>query len=79
MSYGSITGLKGSKVEVDIIRDEEVVAIEVKSYAEEEDVNALALKTRYLERILGKRVAKAYIVAVNISKEALKRAKRTRY
>ena len=60
---------------MDIIRDEEVVAIEVESYAEEEDVDALTLKTRYLERILGKRVAKAYIVAVNISKEALERAK----
>ncbi|RLE87971.1 MAG: hypothetical protein DRJ67_03335 [Thermoprotei archaeon] len=73
-------GLKGSKVEVDvIIRDGEVVAIEAESYAEEEDVDALALKTRYLERILGKRVAKAYIVAVNISKEALKRAKELRY
>jgi len=73
---GSVTGLRGRKIEVDLlIRDHDVVVIEVKSYADEEDMDFLRDKTMYVERILNKRVIKAYMITVNVTRDAIERAK----
>jgi len=52
-----------------------VVVIEVKSYADEEDMDFLRDKTMYVERILNKRVIKAYMITVNVTRDAIERAK----
>jgi len=73
---GSVTGVKGRVVDVDVlVKDDRVYVIEVKSRAEVEHVEMLPGKVRTVERVLGKPVAKALIVAVNIDREAYERAR----
>ncbi len=67
---------RGARIEVDVyIHDEKVCLIEVKSYAELEDVEWFYEKAGIAERILGRKAEKLIIVAVNIDKEALERAR----
>jgi len=67
---------RGARIEVDVyIHDEKVYLVEVKSHAELEDVERFYDKARIVEKILGRRAEKLFIVAVNIDKEALERAK----
>ena len=73
---GSVTGVRGRVVDVDVlVKDDRVYVIEVKSRAEVEHVEMLPGKVRTVERVLGKPVAKALIVAVNIDREAYERAR----
>ena len=66
----------GAKLEMDVyIHDNKTYLIEVKSHAELEDVEWLFEKARIIEKILNRRAEKVLIVAVNIDKEALERAK----
>mgnify|MGYP001770654585 CR=1 FL=1 len=66
----------GARLEVDVyIHDDKMYLIEVKSHAELEDVEWLFDKARIVERILNRRADKVLIVAVNIDKEALERAR----
>jgi hypothetical protein len=67
---------RGARIEVDVyIHNEKVYLIEVKSYAEVDDVEWFYKKAQIVEKILGKAAEKLIIVAVNIDKEALERAK----
>jgi len=72
---GSLTGVKGRVVDVDVlVEDEKVYVIEVKSRAELEHVEALPLKSQVVGKVLGKQVAKTILVAVNVDREAYERA-----
>ena len=72
---GSVTGLKGRLVQVDIlVRDGEVTVIEVKSFPERQDMDHLKDVVGYVEKIIQKRVSKVYLVAVNVDKDTLERA-----
>jgi len=74
---GSITGVKGKTIDVDILAtDDRLYIIEVKSRAEMDHVNALIDKARYIENILKHRVDKILIIAVNIDSDALDYARR---
>ena len=67
---------RGARIEVDVyIHNEKVYLIEVKSHAEVDDVEWFYKKAQIVEKILGKATEKLIIVAVNIDKEALERAK----
>jgi hypothetical protein len=67
---------RGARIEVDVyIHNEKAYLIEVKSYAEVDDVEWFYKKAQIVEKILGKAAEKLIIVAVNIDKEALERAK----
>jgi len=67
---------RGARIEVDVyVHDEKVFLVEVKSHAELEDVEWFYEKAGIVEKILGKKAEKLIIVAVNIDKEALERAK----
>ncbi len=67
---------RGARIEVDVyIHDEKVYLVEVKSYAELEDVEWFYEKAGIAERILGRRAEKLILVAVNVDKEALERAR----
>jgi hypothetical protein len=67
---------RGARIEVDVyIHNEKVYLIEVKSHAEVDDVEWFYEKAQIVEKILGKAAEKLIIVAVNIDKEALERAK----
>jgi hypothetical protein len=67
---------RGARIEVDVyIHNEKVYLIEVKSHAEVDDVEWFYKKAQIVEKILGKAAEKLIIVAVNIDKEALERAK----
>ncbi|MEM0321929.1 MAG: DUF3782 domain-containing protein [Thermoprotei archaeon] len=73
---GSITGLKGRTVQVDILlRDGKLTVIEVKSFARLENVDHLYDVVGYVEKILKKKVDAVYLVAVNVDNEVLDRAK----
>ncbi len=73
---GSITGVRGRVVDVDVIvKNEKLYVIEVKSRAELEHVEALLDKAKVVEKLLNKKVEKILIVAVNVDKEAYERAK----
>ena len=73
---GSITGVRGRVVDVDVIvKNEKLYVIEVKSRAELEHVEALPDKAKVVEKILNRKVEKILIVAVNVDKEAYERAK----
>ncbi|AFA39134.1 Protein of unknown function (DUF1626) [Pyrobaculum oguniense TE7] len=66
----------GARLEIDVyIHDDRIYLIEVKSHAELEDVERLFDKARIVERILNRWADKVLIVAVNIDKDALERAK----
>jgi len=72
---GSLTGVKGRVVDVDVlVEDEKVYVIEVKSRAELEHVEALPLKSQVVGKVLGKQVARTILVAVNVDREAYERA-----
>jgi hypothetical protein len=65
----------GARIEVDVyIHDGGLYLLEVKSYAELEDVEWFAEKAGAVEKILGRKAERLIIVAVNIDKEALERA-----
>ena len=67
---------RGARIEVDVyIHDEKVYLIEVKSHAELENVEWFYDKARIVEKILGRRAEKLIVVAVNVDKEALERAR----
>jgi len=67
---------RGARVEVDVyIHDEKMYLIEVKSHAELEDVEWFYGKAEIVKKILGRKAEKLIVVAVNIDKEALERAK----
>jgi hypothetical protein len=67
---------RGARIEVDVyIHDEKVYLVEVKSHAELEDVEWFYEKAGIAERIIGRKAEKLIIVAVNIDKEALERAR----
>ncbi|PSO06204.1 hypothetical protein B9Q04_17265 [Candidatus Marsarchaeota G2 archaeon BE_D] len=72
---GSVTGLKGRRVQVDIlVRDGKLTLIEVKAFAEREDMDHLTDVVGYVQKILKKDVERVYVVAVNVDREALNRA-----
>jgi hypothetical protein len=67
---------RGARIEVDVyIHDERMYLVEVKSHAELDDVEWFYDKARIVERILGRRAEKLILVAVNVDKEALERAR----
>ena len=73
---GSVTGVKGRIIDVDIlVRDDRVYVIEVKSRAELAHVEILPGKARVVGKVLGKAVAKVMLIAVNVDKEAFERAR----
>jgi len=57
------------------IHDERMYLVEVKPHAELDDVERFYDKARIVERILGRRAEKLILVAVNVDKEALERAR----
>jgi hypothetical protein len=77
MDYdGSVTGLKGRRVQADIlVKDGKLTLIEVKSFPEWEDMDHLKDVVGYVEKILKKSADQVYLVAVNIDKETLNRAR----
>ena len=67
---------RGARIEVDVyIHDEKMYLIEVKPHAELEDVEWFYGKAEIVEKILGRKAEKLVIVAVNVDREALERAK----
>jgi len=67
---------KGAMIEVDIyLHDKVVYFIEVKAYIELDDVDWFHDKVGIVEKILGRKADKLVIVAVNIDKNALERAR----
>jgi len=73
---GSVTGVKGRIIDVDVlVRDDRVYVIEVKSRAELAHVEILPEKARVVGKVLGKAVAKVMLIAVNVDKEAFERAR----
>ncbi|MGC8932748.1 MAG: PD-(D/E)XK nuclease family protein [Candidatus Methanodesulfokora sp.] len=72
---GSLTGIKGRIVDIDVlVRDEKLYLIEVKSRAELDHVEALPLKVKAVEGYLRRSVDKVFLVAVNVDREAYERA-----
>jgi hypothetical protein len=68
---------KGARIEVDVYaHDEEAYLIEVKSLLEEGDVDWFDQKCKVASELIGKRVRRRIIVAVNATKESLERAKK---
>ncbi len=73
---GRVTGVRGRIVDVDVlVKDDRVYVIEVKSRAELDHVELLPGKAKIVEKILKKPIAKTYVVAVNIDREAYERAR----
>jgi hypothetical protein len=73
---GSITGVKGRIVDIDVsVRDGKLYLVEVKSRAELDHVEALYEKVRAVEKYLAKSVSGVFLVAVNVDKEAYDRAR----
>ena len=67
---------KGTKIEIDVYaHDQEAYLIEVKSLLEEDDVDWFNEKCKAASELIGKRVARRIVVAVNATREALARAK----
>ena len=67
---------RGARIEVDVyIHDEKMYLVEVKSHAELDHVERFYDKTQIVEKILGRKAEKLILVAVNIDKEALERAR----
>ena len=72
---GSITGVKGRVVDIDVfVRDGGIYLVEVKSRAELDHVEVLYEKARAVEKFLNRSVTKVFLVAVNVDKEAYERA-----
>ena len=74
---GSITGIKGRVLDIDIlVRDKKLYAIEVKSRTDIDQVYTLPQKAKTLEKILKRKIDKLILVTVNIDKEALEQAQK---
>jgi len=72
---GSLTGVRGRIVDVDVlVRDEKLFLVEVKSRAEIAHVEDLFVKAGAVEKHLKRRVDKVFLVAINVDKEAYERA-----
>ncbi len=72
---GSVTGVRGRIVDVDVlVIDSALYVIEVKSRAELDHVEYLPEKARFVEMILGRKVDRMVMVAVNIDRDAYERA-----
>ncbi len=72
---GSITGVRGRVVDVDIlVKDSELYVIEVKSRAELDHVEYLGEKVKFVEKVMGRKVDRIMIVAVNVDRDAYDRA-----
>ncbi len=66
---------KGGRIEVDIyIHNNNTYLIEVKSLAQEEDVDWINKKFEIVTQILNRTPTRKIIIAVNITRDALKRA-----
>ncbi len=73
---GSITGYKGRIVDIDILaEDSHLYIMEVKSTFELDQVEYLIEKAKFVEAVLGRKVDKIFIIAVNIDRDAYERAK----
>jgi len=67
---------RGAKIEIDVYaHDQEAYLIEVKSMLEESDVDWFNEKCKAASELIGRRVTRKIIVAVNATREALSRAK----
>jgi len=67
---------RGTKIEIDVYaHDQEAYLIEVKSMLEESDVDWFNEKCKAASELIGRRVTRKIIVAVNAAREALSRAK----
>ena len=79
ISYKDIDGryhVKGAKLDIDVyVHDSDVVFIEVKSLVDIDDVEWFWYKCDVFEKILGRKATSRMIVAVNILKDALERAR----
>jgi hypothetical protein len=66
---------QGARLEIDVyIHDDKVYLIEVKSRAELDDVEWLFDKAAIVGKILGRKIERIILVAVNVDKEAFERA-----
>jgi hypothetical protein len=66
---------QGARLEIDVyIHDDKVYLIEVKSHAELDDVEWLFDKAAIVGKILGRKIERVMLVAVNVDKEAFERA-----
>ena len=79
ISYKDIDGryhVKGAKLDIDVyVHNSDVVFIEVKSLVEIDDVEWFWYKCDVFEKILGRKATSRMMVAVNIFKDALERAR----
>jgi hypothetical protein len=67
---------RGAVIEVDVyIHDRATYLVEVKSHADRDDVEWFYEKAGVVERILGRKADRLILVAVNIDREALERAR----
>jgi hypothetical protein len=67
---------RGAVIEVDVYtHDRATYLVEVKSYADRDDVEWFYEKAGVVERILGRKADRLILVAVNIDREALERAR----
>jgi hypothetical protein len=67
---------RGAAIEVDVyIHDRATYLVEVKSHADRDDVEWFYEKAGVVERILGRKADRLILVAVNIDREALERAR----
>ncbi|MCC6024044.1 MAG: DUF3782 domain-containing protein [Thaumarchaeota archaeon] len=67
---------RGAVIEVDVYtRDKATYLVEVKSHADRDDVEWFYEKAGVVERILGRKADRLILVAVNIDREALERAR----
>ncbi|MCD6244590.1 MAG: DUF3782 domain-containing protein [Candidatus Korarchaeota archaeon] len=73
---GTVTGVKGRIVDIDIlIRDSKLYVVEVKSRVELDHVEYLPEKVKFVEKALGRKIDEVIVVAVNVDKEAYERAR----
>ncbi len=77
--YKDIDGkyyVRGAKIEVDVyLHDDKMYLIKVKSYVDIDDVLWFHHKAGIVEKILGRRADKLFIVAVEIDREAYNQAR----
>ncbi len=73
---GSVTGVKGRRVEADIlVRDGRLYILEVKSHASLDDVEWFHQVSLWVERFMGRKLDRLILVAVNVDDDALERAR----
>ncbi len=72
---GSATGVKGRIIDIDIlVKDSALYVIEVKSRVELDHVEYVVDKAKLVEKVMGRKVDKTMILAVNVDREAYERA-----